>query len=322
MSQRLSKLAHHWINITGLSDERVAEMIRADKIDILVDLSGHTSGPRLLVLARKPAPVQVSYLGYPNTTGMDAIDYALTDAHIDPPGESEPYNSETLIRLPDTFACYTPPADAPQVSPLPALSNGSVTFASLNILAKINAGVIDVWAKLLERVPGSRLLMATRGLQCPECQSPLREAFSARGVAPERLEFAGWLPTPQYLALHDRIDILLDPFPINGHTITCHAAWMGVPAVSLLGHTRAGRLGAGVLRNLGLAELLANNTDQYISIASSLATDLPRLASLRTGLRQRMSESPLMAPTRLARHVEAAYRTMWHNWVSNSPPAR
>ncbi len=322
MSERLKRLSHHWINITGLSDERVAEMIRADKIDILVDLSGHTSGPLLLVLARKPAPVQVSYLGYPNTTGMDAIDYALTGPSIDPPGESQQYYSEKLIRLPDTFACYTPPADAPPVSPLPALCNGYITFGSFNILAKINAGVIDVWAKLLDRVPGSRLLLATQGLQCPECQAPLRDAFAARGVAPERLEFAGWLPTPQYLALHHRIDILLDPFPINGHTITCHAAWMGVPAISLQGHTRAGRLGASVLRNLGLAELLANTPDEYIAAAASLGTDLPRLSTLRAGMRQRMIDSPLMAPQRLARHVEAAYRTMWHNWISNSSPAR
>jgi predicted O-linked N-acetylglucosamine transferase (SPINDLY family) len=321
-SERLRSLARHWINITGLSDQRVAEMIRADRIDILVGLAGHTSGPRLLVLARKPAPVQVCYLGYPNTTGMDAVDYSITDVHLDLPGRCEQFYSEQLIRLPETFACYTPPSDAPPVAPLPAESNGFVTFGSLNVLAKINAGVIDAWSKILAQVPRSRLLMVAKGLQTPATAEPIRAAFVARRIEPQRIEFAGAGEMQAYLEIHHRIDILLDPFPINGHTITCHAAWMGVPAVSLQGHTRAGRLGASVLHNLGLCELLANTTEQYIQTAASLATDLPRLASLRAQMRQRMMGSPIMAPQRLARHIEAAYRTMWHNWVCKSLPAR
>jgi predicted O-linked N-acetylglucosamine transferase (SPINDLY family) len=316
-SARLRALAPHWTNITGLPDQQVAEIIRKDQIDILVDLAGHTGGSRLLLLARQPAPVQVSYLGYPNTTGLDAIQYGLTDPYLDPPGGADELYSETLIRLPRTFACYRPPEDAPDLSPLPAASKGFLTFASFNAFPKVTARVIEVWSKILQRVPGSRLLIGARGVNTPEMSGQIRAAFSAQGIEPQRLWLSPYQPRSEYLATHHQIDILLDTFPVNGHTISCHALWMGVPVISLIGNARFGRLGSSVLNNLGLPELLAQSEDQYIDIAVNLASDLPRLEQLRSTLRQRMSQSPLMDAKSLARDIENAYREMWRTWTAS-----
>ncbi len=316
VSERLKALSDHWINITGMGDEPLAERIREDRIDILVDLAGHTAGGRLLVFARKPAPVQVSYLGYPNTTGLDAIDYYITDVHLDPPGTSEQYFSEQLIRLPQTFACYRAPQDAPPVGILPARSNGYVTFASFNTLPKINERVIQTWAKILSALPESRLLISARGMQIASVADRMREAFSRHGIDPQRLRFEGYRDQKEYFATHNEVDLLLDTFPVNGHTITCHALWMGVPAISLAGDRHSGRLGASVLKNLGLPELLASSIDEYVRIAVELASDLPRLEMLRSTMRDRMLRSALMDEKKLANQIEDAHRSMWRKYVS------
>ncbi len=317
ISDRLASLSPHWTNITGLPDEQVIERIQQDRIDILVDLAGHTAGSRLLLFARRPAPVQVSYLGYPNTTGLDAIQYSLTDPYLDPPGDADALYSEKLILLPRTFACYRPPDDAPQVSPLPARISGSITFASFNAFPKVTPRVIEVWSKILQRVEGSRLLIGARGVDTPAMSEEIRAAFAGHGIDSQRLIFQAHQPRAEYLATHHKIDILLDTFPVNGHTITCHALWMGVPVISLVGNARFGRLGSSVLNNLGLPELLAQSEDQYIDIAVNLASDLARLEQLRSTLRQRMSQSPLMDAKSLARDIENAYREMWRTWTAS-----
>jgi protein O-GlcNAc transferase len=313
-TDRLRKLVPNWRDITGRSDREVSRLILQDQIDILVDLAGHTGGNRLLVFATKPAPVQVSYLGYIDTTGMDAIDYRLSDPFVDLPGMTERFHSEELVRLPQTFACYSPPAEAPAVGPLPALANGYVTFGSFNILPKINQPLLECWCEVMNRVPRSRLVVLADGLKYPSVQRSIFELFQRGGVEPERLTLLDQLSMDEYLATHQRVDVSLDSFPVNGHTVTCHGLWMGVPAVCLAGSTYCQRLGFSVMSNLGLGELVGQTAGEYVNIAVKLAGDLPRLAELRGTLRQRMSQSPLMNRTRFARQVEEAYRNLWRRW--------
>lgn len=314
ITERFKKSAHHWKNIVGASDAAVTETIRQDAIDILIDLSGHTSGNHLLIFARKPAPISVTYLGYPDTTGMKTIDYRFTDAVADPPGSAESLHSEKLIRLPGTFACYKPLQNAPDVAPLPALKNGYVTFAGFTSLHKLNEPLLNHWASILSQTPNSRLILAANGLHNPSTQQPIREIFARHGISTDRLEIHGHLPTGDYLTLHSRVDLLLDTFPANGHTVTCHALWMGVPPVTLAGQTHIQRLGATVLKALSLPDLIAQTPEEYIRIALDRAVDLPHLSEVRGSLRARMIQSPLMDAQRLARNVESAYREMWKRW--------
>jgi protein O-GlcNAc transferase len=311
------RIQHHcrfWRNILKLSDARVAEMIRQDQIDILVDLAGHTLGNRLLVFARKPAPILVTYLGYPNTTGLSAMDYRLTDEVLDPVGEST-LKCEELVRLPGSFACYKPPENAPEVSELPADRNGWVTFASFNALSKVNQQTLEVWADILKRVPQSRMVMATRGLSEPSIVQRIVETMK---IEPERLRFLGYQSLRDYLLRHREVDLVLDAFPVNGHTVTCHALWMGVPVVCLSGKSFSQRLGASVLSVLGLSELIGHGIEEYANVAVNLANDRGKLSSLRLGLRGRMRESALMDGTGFARGVESAYRQMWRKWCEGS----
>ncbi|MGA3065660.1 MAG: tetratricopeptide repeat protein [Tepidisphaeraceae bacterium] len=315
-TQRFKMMAHHWRNLIGLSDEQVAEMIRRDGIDILIDLAGHTADNRLLVFARKPAPVQVTYLGYPATSGLTAMDWRLTDAWADPAGESEAFHSEKLMRLPRTFLCFTPPAAAPAVGRLPALANGGVTFGSFNYLPKINPGVVEVWSEILRQVPGSRLLIKSQGLSDEYSRRGMMERFAARGIEPQRLELLGKIPTlTSHLQAYERIDVGLDPFPYNGTTTTCEALWMGVPVVTLAGKMHAGRVGVSLLSCVGLPRLIAKDRSDYVRIAAELAGDLPGLGELREGLRQRVDQSPLTDAGSFARDMEAAFRGMWREYV-------
>jgi predicted O-linked N-acetylglucosamine transferase (SPINDLY family) len=311
---RLRQRAHHWRDITGMADQRLAQTIREDQIDLLIDLAGHTARNRLLVFARKPAPVQVSYLGYPATTGLDGIDYYLTDAWADSAEMTQPYFTEKLMRLPGAMAPYRPPPDAPDVSPPPALAGGQITFANFNALRKLSDPVIIAWSAILNQVPSSRLLTCASGAEQPAVMERIRAAFVRHGIDPRRLEFRGLQPVSKYLESHNQVDILLDPFPVNGHTITCHALWMGVPAICLAGQTHAGRLGVTLLHSVGLTELLARDVDQYIRLAAQLASDLPRLSQLRAGMRQRLRTSALMDAVQVTRDVEQAYRMMWRKW--------
>ena len=314
VTERLHAQTGKWRNTVGASDARLAEMIREDEVDILVDLALHTAGNRLPMFARQPAPVQVTWLGYPGSTGLPGIAYRLTDAHMDPLGSCSrrtACSAEEPVRLPDCWCCYDPADDCPEIHALPALSAEGVTFGSLNNFAKVNEGVLALWARVLKAVKGSRLLMF-----CPEgrARERVRGIFAKLGIAAERVELVGFVPRWEYLSLYQRIDIALDPFPCNGMTTTCDALWMGAPVLTLPGAIPVSRAGLSLLSTIGLDELAANSEEGYVRIAVALARDLPRLADLRSTLRPRMLASPLMDAPRFARNVEAAYQSMWERW--------
>ncbi len=311
--------ADQWRPIAGLTDEQAARQIQADAIDILVDLGGHTSGSRLALFARKPAPLQVSYLGYPDTTGLSTMDYRLTDAWSDPPGADAHY-TETLMRLEGGFLCYQPSAEAPPVSPLPALQHGVITFGSFNARAKINDAVIQLWSRLLHELPTARLLIKNPSLTCAVTRDRLHEQFVAQGIARERVTLHGLARTTQvHLATYAQIDIALDTFPYNGTTTTCEALWMGVPVVTLAGEVHVGRVGVSLLHAVGLEGLIGRDQDAYVQRAVSLAHDRAELATLRATLRQRMADSPLCDAPAFARKVEVAYRSMLQGKPGGNP---
>lgn len=316
ITTKLRNRADAWRDIRGMNDEQVAELVRSDGIDILVDLTMHMERNRLLVFARKPAPVQVTWLAYPGTTGLTAIDYRLTDPWLDPP--AQPSSSVTIeqlagysersVRLPESFWCYDPLTTEPLVNGLPADRNGFITFGSLNYFGKVNPSVLQLWAGVLRAVPNSRLL-----LSAPAGSSRRWVAESMQGAGGDagRVEFVERVPRAKYLELYHRIDIGLDTLPYNGHTTSLDSYWMGVPVVTIVGSTVVGRAGLSQLTNLGLQELIAKNADEFVRIAADLAGDVPRLRSLRASLRERMQNSPLMDGARFVRGLEAAYRAMW-----------
>jgi predicted O-linked N-acetylglucosamine transferase (SPINDLY family) len=319
VTERLQKQASQWRGIAGQTDEQVAQQVRADQIDILVDLAGHTAGNRLLVMARRPAPIQVTWLGYPDTSGLDAIDCRFTDALADPPGMTEQFHSEELIRLPQTFLCYQQREDAPQVSAAPVTKNGYITFGSFNIVAKINLAVVALWSKVLQRSPGSKMLIKSGGLDSQTARRWLIELFAASGIGEDRLELRGKVSSQAgHLQLYERMDIALDTFPYHGTTTTCEALWMGVPVITLAGRSHMSRVGVSLLTNIGLPELIAETPEDFAAIAAKLGDDRLRLSALRAGMRERMLASPLMDADRFARNVESAYREMWRRWCSKS----
>jgi protein O-GlcNAc transferase len=310
MTARLRSLAHGWRSIVGMSDEAVADLIRADDIDVLVDLAMHTAGNRLLIFARKPAPVQVSWLAYPGSTGLRAVDFRLSDDVIDPSGSPDTYVEETL-RL-ETYWCYEPPLEEP-VGPLPADRTHGVTFGSLNMSAKISEPALAVWGQLLARVPDSRLLLhASVGGH----RERILAALEREAVTRDRVTFVERMPLIQFLRLHADIDIGLDPFPFCGGTTTCDALWMGVPVVTLRGATPVGRSGSSLLTHVGLSELIAETPEDYVRRAAELAGDLDRLRSFRATLRQRLRHSILLDGPRFARCMEGLYRQMWVKWCA------
>ncbi len=302
----------------GLSDAQAVDLIRQDGIDILVDLAGHTGNNRLLVFARKPAPVQVAWLGYPNTTGLSTMDYRLTDAFADPPGMTDAFYSEQLVRLPQTAWCFRP-TDAAPISP--RADGAPMTFGSFNNFAKVTDAMLRTWATLLRALPEARLLLKSRSLADASVQRHVREILHAAEVMPDRVDLRGQPSTyPDHLASYAGVDIALDTFPYHGTTTTCEALWMGVPVITLAGRTHVSRVGVSLLSNVGLAEYVADDPDQYVQIALDLAADKSRLAELRENLRRRMEQSPLMDAPGFARNVEAAYRTMWQRWCAQCPP--
>ena len=314
---RLQAAADHWRSIVGSTDTKVAEWIREDRIDILVDLGGHTGENRLLVFAYKAAPIQVSWLGYPNTTGMRAMDYRFTDAIADPPGEADTLYREKLIRLEHGFLCYQPDDSAPPAGPPPCQEHDYVTFGSCNNLAKVTPEVVTVWASILRSIPASRLLIKAKPLADQETRNRYLQLFAENGVAAERLTLHGWLPAQKdHLELYRQIDVGLDPFPYNGTTTTCEAMWMGVPVITLCGDRHAARVGASIMHQVGLLELIAHTEQEYTDLAVSLAQDHQRLYDLRRNLRQRMQDSPLMDKTLFAGSVENAYLQMWRKWCT------
>jgi len=294
-----------WRDIVGKTDEDVAGLIRKDQIDILVDLSGHTSGNRLLTFARKPAPVQVSYLGYLGTTGMAAMDYKITDAAMDPVGLTERFHTERMLRLPHSMWSYSPPPDAPAPSPAPALTRGYVTFGSFNNSAKVGPEVIGAWARILQEIPEARLVMVTKG--DGSVHEYFRNEFGRHGIARERIELHRRMPLTDYLRLHAEVDICLDSFPYTGGTTSCHSLWMGVPVLTLPGIKPFSRSGASILSALGLADWIAGSVEAYVETAVRKASDAAALQPLRAGMRARMQASPLMNEKAFTQAIEAMY---------------
>jgi protein O-GlcNAc transferase len=315
-NRQMRKAVPHWCQIEPMSDEAVAEKIRADNIDLLVDLKLHTSDNRLLMFAHKPAPVQVSWLGYPGITGVEAIDYRLSDPYLDPPTANESLYSEKTIRLPHSFWCYDPLENSGiPVNSLPALQTNVVTFGCLNRLFKINDSLLSLWAGVLREVESSRLLLlAPPGSH----RQRILDRLSHDGIPSHRVDFVSPQVPAHYLQLYHRIDLGLDTFPYNGHTTSLDSLWMGVPIVTLIGQTPVARAGFSQLSNLGLTDLAAKTPDEFVQIAASLVKDLPRLAHLRQTLRQRMEQSPLMHAQSFTRDIESAYRQMWQTYCATA----
>ena len=315
VTERLQGLADHWRPTLGLAEEDLAAAVRDDRIDILVDLTGHTAHNRLPVFARRPAPVQVTWLGYPTATGLAAIDARLTDAIVDPEGAAAVPGRDPALRLPNGFHCYQPPPRTPEVGDLPAEGQGFVTFGSFNHLPKLSDRTIALWTRILERVPDSRLILKTRSFADEATKRRFAARFQQAGIGPRRFELRPWIDSPQdHLRHYGRIDIGLDSLPYNGTTTSCEALWMGVPVVTLRGESHAGRVGASLLTRVGLEALIAENEADYIDKAVALAGDLELLSGLRGSLRERVRNSPLCDAEGFARQVESAYRTLWRGW--------
>ena len=320
LTRNLKALADHWREVVGLNDEALVAAIRADAIDIVVDLAGHTARNRLPALARRPAPVQMTYLGYPDTTGLPAMGYRITDAQADPPGESDRLATERLVRVPGGFIAYTSPADAPSVSALPAAQSGTITFGSFNNLAKLSDETVSLWARVLRAVPGSRLLLKAVALGDSGTAAYTVGRFAARGIDADRLTMVGWTSQRvDHLAAYNGVDIALDPTPYNGTTTTCEALWMGAPVVSLEGDRHAARVGVSILTAAKLPNLIARDEAHYVRIAASLAQKRDELATMRSRLRHHLARTPLLSAKRLAGELEAVYREAWRNWCADAP---
>jgi predicted O-linked N-acetylglucosamine transferase (SPINDLY family) len=315
-TQRMRENASVFRHVADHSAEALAEQIRADRIDILVDLAGHTGKNRQKTFALKPAPVQVSWLGYPDTTGNLAIDYRFTDAIVEPEG-AEARSSETLLRLPNGFHCYRPHADAPAVEPRRRDDASPIVFGSFNAVQKLTSEVVELWAAIMAQVPESRMIIKHRSMADPVVQTRYVGLFETAGIDPARVSVMQLIPEVQeHLSAYNLIDISLDPFPYNGTTTTCEALWMGVPVVALLGDRHASRVSASLLHRVGLDPLVAPDTDAYKSIAVSLARDPAGLRELRQAVRPMMAASKLRDESGFGRDVEAQFREIWRNWCA------
>jgi protein O-GlcNAc transferase len=309
-NKRLQSLSDHWYNIEALNDEDAAKKIKQDGIDILIDLSGHSAYNRLGVFARKPAPIQATWLGYPNSTGVSTIDYRITDAITDPELKGKKHCSEKIIRLDQCFLCYQGP-EFPESKKPPSLSNGYITFGSFNNLSKINKTVIEAWANILKGVPESKLVLKSQQFKFPEVREILSKSFALKGINGNRIELKSHTATTEdHLNLYKEIDIALDTFPYNGTTTTCEALWMGVPVITLLGDRHISRVSASILTHAGLENLIADDKDNYIDLAISLAESSSQLIELRAGLRNQLKESQLTNSKLFAMSIERAFENM------------
>lgn len=317
----LKSVADHWRDIRGENDDSVSELIRRDRIDILVDLNGHFANNRLPVFAQKPVPVQIAYLGYPATTGLPEIDYRLTDGVTDPPGDVECEYTETLVRLPEVFLCYEPPSAVPPVSTARGVRR-SVCFGSFNELPKVSPEVVRAWSSILARVPGSTLILKARAFSDEGTRDRVMRRFQDAGVEASRVELLARTPGLEaHLALYARVDVALDTFPYNGTTTTCEALYMGVPVITLAGDAHVSRVGASLLKTLGLDSLIARSEDGYVESAVALAGDLPARTRLRGTLRGRMLESSLTDKRAFVSNLESIYRRLWKTWCETELPS-
>lgn len=316
VTRRLRGHFAHWHPVADLSDAELADAIQADGIDILIDLTGHTASNRLLAFARKPAPVQASWLGYPGTTGLRAVDYYLADRFLLPPGRFDDQFTEKIVRLPAN-APFLPHAAAPAVSDLPALQNGHLTFGSFNRPNKLSRAVIAVWSRLLRALPDSRLLLG--GMPERGHSDTLLGWFAEEGIVPERLDFHPRSGMEDYLKLYQGVDICLDTFPYNGGTTTHHSLWMGVPTLVIEGDSMPGRVGTAILSRVGLQDFVVEDADAFVARGVHWANHLPRLAELRAGMREHLAQSPLRRPELLAAGLDLALREMWRRWCAGLP---
>ena len=317
VTAHLRELVSEWHEITFLSDQKLAEKIRDDRIDVLVDLGGYTADTRLLALTGRPAPVQISYLGYPNTTGLPQVDYRITDGLADP-DDADDFYTETLIRLPRSFLCYAIPSHAPPVGPPPFERNGHVTFGSFNNLNKVNRKVVVLWSQVLHAVPGSRLLLKAHSASDAFTQNHLRGVFAEMGIDQERIEFVEFKTAPtEHLAVYNEVDVALDTFPYHGTTTTCEALWMGVPVITLIGDRHAARVGASLLGSIGFTAGITTSPDEYVTTARLMAEHPDLIRAARAALRADVARSPLCDMNDHARALEEAYRAVWRLWCED-----
>ncbi len=316
ITEQFRQSATQWRSTLGLSESELANLIRSDQIDILIDLNGHTAGSRLTVFAQKPAPIQVTWIGYCDTTGLDTIDYILMDPVTASPDMDHLF-SEQVIRLPDTRFCYSPPEYAPPVSRLPALTKGYITFGSFSNLQKINDHVIDTWSQILRQVPASKLIINWKTLKESKTREKLIKQFAQHGITANRLDLRQGAPTAAgVLEEYSEVDIALDSFPYSGGITTCEALWMGVPVVTILGSRAVSRQSASIINAAGYPETIASNPSEYIQIATELAADIGKLYATRKALRTKMQASPICDAPRFLEHLEASYKHMWKTWAT------
>ncbi|KAJ1394538.1 O-GlcNAc transferase, C-terminal [Sesbania bispinosa] len=319
--EKVLKTGGIWKDIYGIDEKKVANMVREDQVDILVELTGHTANNKLGMMACRPAPIQMTWIGYPNTTGLPTIDYRITDSLADPP-ETKQKHVEELVRLPESFLCYTPSPEAGPVCPTPALSNGFITFGSFNNLAKITPKVLQVWARILCAIPNSRLVIKSKPFGCDSVRQRFLSTLEQLGLEPLRVDLL-----PLILLNHDHMqayslmDISLDTFPYAGTTTTCESLYMGVPCVSMAGSVHAHNVGVSLLSKVGLERLIARNEDEYIQLALQLASDISALQNLRMSLRDLMSKSPLCDGANFTVGLESTYRNVWRRYCKGYVPS-
>ena len=316
-TSRFAESCPRWRDISTCSDEEADAIIRNDKIDILIERGGHAGDNRLPLLARKPAPITATGCDYLTTVGVPALDYRITDAIIDPPGTENIY-PERLLRLPETAYCYTPPDYAPDISPLPAMNHGAVTFACFHRLEKVSDASLRLWAAVLHRLPRSRIYLhhiyEGQPSVSPEFKAPIEHRLAALGISPDRLIWKGALPPNESVRLYQETDVALDCWPYAGVTTTCQALYMGVPVVTMTGERPMSRYGASVLSAVGLSQWIVANPEQYVDLVTKLASDLPALARLRLELRSRLQRSTLTDEAGYAGRLATAYRAIWQKW--------
>ena len=313
VTERLKSLSDHWRPVLALDDDQLSQQIMDDGIDILVDLSGHTSHNRLLAFARKPAPLQITYVGYLSTSGLSAMDYRLTDRLAEPPG-SERYYTERLLYLPDSMWCFQAPKDAPAITSLPALANGYLTFGSFNNVDKVDAASIRLWAALLHKLPTSRLVM----LAAPDARPHFVKQFAAAGIPAVRIEFHGKMPPQEFRKLLQRVDVALDSFPVNGATTTCECLWQGLPVLSLAGSRFLSRNGLSILSAAQMPDFATDSEAALVNMTTLLAGNLTLTDGIRQGMREHLGKTALMDGHRFARNLEAIYRDIWRRWCADA----
>jgi protein O-GlcNAc transferase len=318
VTERIKTLPDHWREIGAMDPESAAALIRKDQIDVLVELAGHTANNRLFLCARKPAPVQASYLGYPDTTGLPAMDFRITDAVADPAG-AERFAVERLVRLPGCHLCFRPSDEAPEVGSPPLRREGRVTFGSFNMLAKMNPPLLARWAKILAAVPDSRLVLKAAPFKDESTRRHFHAIFQGNGIAPERVELRRHLPKAgDHFALYNEIDVALDTDPYNGVTTTCEALWMGVPVVTRRGQIHVSRVASSLLTAIGMTDTIVESEDEYVARAVALAAAPDKLEEMRKSLRPRMAASPLVDAKAFTQKLEAGYRAIWRDYCART----